>query len=291
MAQPGIFDYIREAFRVPYNLILMSGGLLAGVVSLHPLAVWPLAAAIEIVYLLTLAHNPRFQRVVQARSQGRQLADSGEVAAQLVATLSADRRQRFAGVRERCLELQRSLANSGVGNTAANDHVLGALLDDQQTDSVNKLLWVFLRTLAYEQALAGFCGAVRRKEIADSLAQAQGELQQTTLSDSMRAAYGENAEVLQKRLQNLEKAQENLESLRARLSRIENSILLIQEQALTRSDPAFIEAEVKAATAGLSSSEEMLKLMELPSLQPVPGGPTPEFLSSSSSSGRAREKA
>ena len=154
--------------------------------------------------------------------------------------------------------------------------MLGDLLNDQQTDSVNKLLWVFLRTLAYEQALAAFCGAARRQEIEDNLAQAQKQLEQPGLSDGMRSAYGENADVLKKRLDNLGKAQENLDSLRARLSRIENSILLIQEQALTRSDPAFIEAEVKAATAGLTSSEEMLKLMEMPSMEPIASGPSPD---------------
>ncbi|HKH43826.1 MAG TPA: hypothetical protein VKM72_04095, partial [Thermoanaerobaculia bacterium] len=78
---------------------------------------------------------------------------------------------------------------------------------------------------------------------------------------------------------------ENLEGLRARLLRIENSILLIQEQALTRSDPSFIEAEVKAATAGLDTSEEMLRMIELPALDAAVGGPTPEFLA-----GRGRER-
>ena len=60
-----------------------------------------------------------------------------------------------------------------------------------------------------------------------------------------------------------------------RLLRIENSILLIQEQALTRSDPSFIEAEVKAATAGLDTSEEVLRMMELPALDSALGGPPP----------------
>jgi hypothetical protein len=280
MARLGIFDYVREAFRVPYNLILLSGGFLAGIASLHPLAVWPIVAAVEIVYLLTLAQHPRFQKVIQARRGGGAVAESDQVAERLIATLSPDRSERFARVRERCEELQRSLAQAGTGG-----RLLGDILDVQQTESVNKLLWAFLRALAHEQVLATFSTPARRHEIEESLRKVEQEKAKPDLSATMQTALGESVEVLKKRLENLQRADENLESLRARLLRIENSILLIQEQALTRSDPAFIEAEVNAATAGLDTSTEMLKMMELPGLDAAVGGPTPEFLA-----GRGRER-
>jgi hypothetical protein len=275
MARTGIVDYIKEAFKVPYNLILLSGGFLAGIITFHPLAVWPIAAAIEIVYLLTLAQHPRFQNVVRARQGGRETAGSNVVAERLVATLSPDRRERFDRVRERCDELQRSVAQAGGG-----PQLLGDILGAQQTESVNKLLWAFLRALSQEQVLASFSTPARRKEIEDSLRRVEAELAKTGLSEAMRIVHTENQEVLKKRLENLNRADENLQSLRARLVRIENSILLIQEQALTRSDPSFIENEVKAATAGLDSSEEMLRMMELPALDTTVSGPPPEFLQS-----------
>ena len=49
-------------------------------------------------------------------------------------------------------------------------------------------------------------------------------------------------------------------------------------QALTRSAPSFIEAEVQAATAGLDTSEEMIRMMDIPALDSALGGPPPEFL-------------
>ncbi len=273
MARAGIFEYLKEAFKVPYNVILVSGGLLAGLVSLQPLVVWPLVAALEIVYLLTLAHHPRFQNLVQARREGRRSAGSTDAAERLIASLNPERRERFEQVRQRCEELQRSLAEAGVEGP-----LLGDLLEDTQADSVNKLLWVFLRTLAFEQAVKGFCNAVPRKEITAQLARAEAELARTDLSEAMRTAHTDNVEVLRKRLDNLQRAEENLESLQARLVRIENSVLLIQEQALTRRDPGFIEAEVKAATAGLTSMEEMLRVVELPELATDAATPAPEFL-------------
>jgi len=281
MARTGIGDYIKEAFKVPYNLILLSGGFLAGLITLHPLAIWPIAAAIEIVYLLTLAQHPRFQNLVRARQGGREVAGSNVVADRLIATLSADRRERFDRVRARCEELQRSVAEAGGGG-----QLLGDILGAQQTESVNKLLWAFLRALAQEQVLAGFSTPARRAEIEENLRRVEAELAKPDLADSMRAPLGESVDVLKKRLANLDQAKQNLESLRARLLRIENSILLIQEQALTRSDPSFIENEVKAATAGLDTSEEMLRMMELPALETTTGSPPPEFLAD----GRGRER-
>lgn len=280
MARLGIIDYLREAFKVPYNVILMTGGLLAGVVTLHPEVVWPIVAALEILYLLMVSQHPRFQKLVQARWGGTETTRTDQVAERLIATLSPDRRERFDRVRARCEELQRSLAESGTG-----DRLLGDLLDVQQTESVNKLLWAFLRALAHEQVLATFSTPGRRHEIEESLRKVEQDRARPDLSETMRTALGESVEVLKKRLENLARAEENLESLRARLLRIENSILLIQEQALTRSDPSFIEAEVKAATAGLDTSEEMLRMMELPALDAAVGGPTPEFLA-----GRGRER-
>jgi len=267
----GIFDYVKEAFKVPYNVILLAGGLLVGVVTMAPLVVWPFVVAAELIYLLGLAHHPRFQHLVRAKKLVTKTTGRDETAERLVKALDAARRRRFDGLRERCLELQRSLAA-----TRAGEPGFGDLLDDQQVESVNKLLWVFLRTLGYEQLLDAFSSAVPRREIEETLRQAEREHAEAT-AEPLKAALAENVEVLQKRLENLGRAEENLQGLRARLARIENSILLIQEQALTRRDPAFVEAEVKAATVGLSSVEEMLRGMDLPPLETTAEA-TPEFL-------------
>lgn len=274
MSRTGILDYVREAFKLPYNVILLAGGVIAGVVTMEPLLVWPFVAAAELVYLLGLAHNARFQNLVRARKKGGAAAEpSGDEAAErLVESLHNTRRQRFEGLRRRCHELEGSLAV-----TRAGDPGLGDILDDQKAESVNKLLWVFLRTLAYEQMLDGFSSASPRREIEEALRKAEREHAEEVTSEPLKAALAENIEVLKKRLENLGRAEENLRNVRARLVRIENSILLIQEQALTRRDPSFVEAEVKAATMGLDSVEEMLRGMDLPPLASETDAP-PELL-------------
>ncbi len=268
-----LLDYIKEAFKDQYNLILLIGGFLAGIVSLNPLAIWPLVAGVEILYLLGRSHRKRFQDVVKARRRARERGEEAEnTAFQLIAALNPPRRKRYEAVRQRCLALQGSLLQTGSPNR------VGTILENHQARSVNQLLWVFLRTLAYEQALEAFCASVPKRELEEDLKRNEALMADESLPESLRAAYRDNVDVLRRRLENLARAEENLQAISARLVRVENSIMLIQEQALTRQDPAYIEAEVNSATAGLSSVEEMLRSMDLPAVDLGASGPAPELL-------------
>jgi hypothetical protein len=270
MAESGIGDFLKEAFKVPYNLILFFGGMLAGVVSLLPQVVWPLVIAAEIVYLATLSTNPRFQALVRVKRSSRPVRDVQEALQKLVARLDADRQQRFDRVHARCLDLQRALQGE------EQDPAAG-ILQGQQVQGVSKLLWVFLRTLLQEQILADFCATMPRKEIEQTLQKTEAALARAGLSEEMKAAHQENLGVLRQRIENLRRAQENLEAISVRLVRVENSIMLIQEQALTRRDPTFIESEVKSVTEGLQSVEAMLRSMDLPQAYAAIDEAVPDF--------------
>jgi hypothetical protein len=268
-----IWEFGKAAFKGQNNLILFIGGLLAAILSFQPLVVFPLVLAVEILYLILRASSPRFQAVVRARLRQSQKESSSAVAERIFAGLNDRRKQRFDGVRSRCLALQESLKRAG-----SSPSEIGSILEDQQIQSVNQLLWVFLRTLAYEEALESFSRGMPRADIEKTVKQTEAALESGDLTEGMRQAYVENLDVLKKRLENLDRAEDNLKSIAARLIRVENSIMLIQEQALTRQDPAFIEAEVNSATAGLSSMEQVLGSIDLPAFDPGTSGPTPELL-------------
>lgn len=282
-ASLGLWDYVKAAFKEPYNVILLTGGFLGGIVSFVPLVVWPIVSAFEILYLLSAANSRRFQAVVRARAQRSAKAETDDIATRLIEALDQRRKLRFQQVRTRCLGLHQTIK----GASAGTDN-LGGLLESQQLESVNQLLWVFLRTLAYEQALESFCASMPRADIQRMLNEAQQALKAEDLSEQMKAAQLENIDVLNKRLENLKRAERNLKTIQARLVRVENSIMLIQEQAVTRQDPAFIESEVNSATAGLSSVEEMLRSMNLPAIDTASTGPTPELLNAGLSETKQR---
>ena len=272
MAPLGLLDYVKAAFKVPYNVILLTGGLLAGVVSWHPEIVWPLVIAAEVLYLTTLSSSSRFQAVVRAQREMRRTGEARDGLPRLLERLDPARTRRFEEVRRRCLDLQRSITGAAVRSESLD------LLESQQLEGVNKLLWVFLRTLVQEQTLADFCTTMPRREIESTLHATEAALADTSLSEEMRAAHRDNAQVLRLRLDNLRRAEQNLAAIAARLVRVENSILLIQEQALTRRDPAFVEAEVRSVTQGLDSVEEMLRSMNLPQVDQGASEPVPDFL-------------
>jgi|CXWL01.1.fsa_nt_gi hypothetical protein len=277
----GLSHYLRSAFLEPYNLILFGGGLLAGVVTLLPLVVWPVVGALELLYLFAVGGNPRYQAIVRVR--GRQTAapvaapGGGVTAQQLTAGLSAERQQRFENVRRRCADLQRAL-RAGTGTVTNPGQMQDMLLESSQQDSINQLLWVFLRTLAFEQVLDAFVSNMPHRELETTLTRTKTALDDPTTSDKMKDAHRENLQVLEQRLANLKQAEENREVIQARLVRVENSILLIQEQAVTRQDPGFIEQQVSAVTAGLSSVQEMVSAMDLPQISTTPEGPLPDLL-------------
>jgi hypothetical protein len=117
-----------------------------------------------------------------------------------------------------------------------------------------------------------------RQEIEETLRKTEAALAQPDIPEPMRLAHGENAQVLRQRLENLRRAEENLEAIAVRLVRVENSIMLIQEQALTRRDPAFVESEVKSVTEGLQSVEEMMRSMNIPQTETIGPDAAPDFL-------------
>lgn len=273
-------DYLKAAFKVQYNQILFWGGIAAGAIVIPGfgpqagLGVWTMVGAMELLYLFTLGTNPRFQAVVRAQESGA--APPAKGAPQpgpelLLSTLSAERQNRFESLRRRCADLQAALHRSGPAS-------VGDLLENQQVESVNQLLWVFLRALAYEQGLDTFLRGMPRRELEATLKRTEEALAPGTLAERAQQAHEETAAVVRKRLENLARAEENLELVRARLLRVENSILLVQEQALTRHDPAFVEAEVSAVTAGLTSMDEMLRSLDLPQVEEASEGPIPQFV-------------
>ena len=271
MASLGIGHFVRAALKVPYNIILLAGGILAGVIVQHPEIVWPLVGAGELLYLATLSTNARFQAVVRAQHEARLAGGGPDLVPQLLARLSPARRERFEKVRRRCVDLRRSL------QTERPDEV-SRVLQGQETEGVNKLLWVFLRTLVQEQTLANFCDTMPSQEIEATLRKTEVAMQQPGISDAMKTAHEENAKVLRQRIDNLRRAQQNLEAVAVRLVRVENSIMLVQEQALTRRDPAFIESEVQSVTDGLHSLEEMMRSMDIPQAVSVSDDVTPDFM-------------
>jgi hypothetical protein len=268
MAPPkaGWFRYLKEAFMFHWNLLLFGGATAAALIGPSPDMTLPLVAAGEVVYLAGLAGFPRFQAAIDARAAAERkpaepvdTADKPQAPAQklsdLLGSLDAPRRTRFAKLRARCVEMHR-IANAVRGDTGDNSGRASEL----RTPQLDRLLWVFLRLLLSQQALERFTstvdGAAMKKAVADLDARSKAAAAKG--DDRIARAIKDNLATAQLRVDNFDKSSSNLEFVTVELDRIETKIQALTEMAISHSDPDALSAQVDAVAEGMSQTEQTI---------------------------------
>ncbi|HSR99369.1 MAG TPA: hypothetical protein VLM79_20095 [Kofleriaceae bacterium] len=280
MAEPkkaGLFRYLKEAFAFRWNLLLLGGASAAALISGHADVALPLVAAAEVTYLAGLATLPRFQAAIDARAhaeergpgQGaapaRDAASARDRIVEVLRSLSEDRRARFLRLRARCVEMTR-IANAVRGETADPS---GASAELRQP-ALDRLLWVFLKLLLSDQAIARFLEAadagqilhtigdlkerIGKREAAVAETEREGDRILRSLQDSLATA--------QLRMDNITKARGNAEFVAAELDRLENKIQAVTEMAVSHSDPDEMSSRIDAIAEGISQTEQTIRELQ-----------------------------
>ena len=277
----GILRYLKEAFSFRWNLLLFGGAAAAAAISGHADVALPLVAAAEITYLAGLTTLPRFQSAIDAKANAeeRGLTGTGGAAAvrpeqqasardrvlEVLKSLAEDRRARFLRLRARCVEMSR-IANAVRGETR---DASGATAELRQP-ALDRLLWVFLRLLLSDQAIARFLQAAdeagigktldelkaRRKKRADSV----GEANQ--VDDRILRSIDDSISTAELRKENIEKAKQNAEFVAAELDRLENKIHAVTEMAVGHTSPDEMSSRIDAISEGISQTEETIRELQ-----------------------------
>jgi len=281
----GLFRYLKEAFAFRWNLLLFGGAAAAAAISGHADVALPLVAAAEITYLAGLSTMPRFQAAIDARAHAEERGLTGTTGAagaraaaspeqqasardrvlEVLKSLSEDRRARFLRLRARCVEMSR-IANAVRGDTQDTS---GASAELRQP-ALDRLLWVFLRLLLSDQAIARFLQAadeagigktldelkVRRKKRADSV----GEANQA--DDRIIRSIDDSISTAELRKENLEKAKQNAEFVAAELDRLENKIHAVTEMAVGHTTPDEMSSRIDAISEGISQTEQTIRELQ-----------------------------
>ena len=275
----GLFRYLKEAFMFRWNLLLFGGAAVGAVISGHADIALPLVAAAEITYLAGLTTLPRFQSAIDAKASAEERGETGARAAvnpqqqvsardrilEVLKSLAEDRRARFLRLRARCVEMSR-IANAVRGETR---DASGASAELRQP-ALDRLLWVFLRLLLSDQAIARFLQAadeagidktlgelkVRRKKRADSV----GEANQA--DDRIIRSIDDSISTAELRKENVEKARHNAEFVAAELDRLENKIHAVTEMAVSHTDPDEMSSRIDAISEGISQTEETIRELQ-----------------------------
>ncbi|HSK02713.1 MAG TPA: hypothetical protein VK932_15785 [Kofleriaceae bacterium] len=275
----GLLRYLKEAFTFRWNLLLFGGAAAAAVISGHADIALPLVAAAEVTYLAGLATLPRFQAAIDAKANAEarglsgartaanpaQQASARDRVLEVLKSLSEDRRARFLRLRARCVEMSR-IANAVRGETR---DASGASAELRQP-ALDRLLWVFLRLLLSDQAIARFLQAAdeagidktlgalkqRRKKRADSVGEANQE------GDRIIRSIDDSISTAELRKENIDKAKHNAEFVAAELDRLENKIHAVTEMAVGHTDPDEMSIRIDAISEGISQTEETIRELQ-----------------------------
>jgi hypothetical protein len=271
----GMFRYLREAFAFRWNLLFFGGAAAAAALTGHFDVAMPLVAAAEITYLASLASLPRFQNAIDAKARSEQrgtsLSASGSATSagndesaknrllDVMRSLSDERRNRFLRLRARCAEMQR-IANAVRGDT----HDASGASQQFRAPALDRLLWVFLRLLLSQQAVARFIQTANEADIDKQLIDLRArEVARTAAvpdqpDDRILRSLRDSVATVEMRKENLGNAKGNSEFIVAELDRIENKIAALSEMAVN-ADPDALSAQVDAVAEGITQTESTIR--------------------------------
>jgi hypothetical protein len=262
--QLGVWRYLTSAFSNPWNLLFLFGGLGFAALSGQQDIAIPLVLAAETLYLGALGTHPRFQAYVdaQAAKAQRQMTSqrNQEILQRIVRSLPEPLYGRYEQLRQRCLDLKQIAVD-------LKDHVAGEApisLESAQTQSLDRLLWVFLRLLFTQHSLERFFDTVSLETLQAEEKQMQQQLNRLDANDSsphgqkVRHAVSDNLKTMQDRIENFRRADSNYRYVQLELDRLENKIKSLAEMAVNRQDPDYVSSQVDAVANSMLETEKTM---------------------------------
>jgi hypothetical protein len=254
---PTLRDYFWAAFNarpigmfVPPNWVGLAAFGLAGL--LNP-GFWVLGAGVELGYLYTLMTSARFQNVVKARHLLEQRKQGAIQQDWLVRQLSAEDRERFHMLEARCQTIlsQQRLTNAGTELQA-------------QGEGLGRLLWIYLRLMLTRRSLEHVLteAGVRDSDYGSLKAridELNKRVQSPNVAEDLRKSLAGQIDILQLRMQKQEEAREKLAFLDAELTRIQEQVELIREQAVVTADPETVSQRIDQIAATLGGTTQWIQ--------------------------------
>jgi hypothetical protein len=281
----GLTASLKRAFTWHWHLLGLGAGAAVAVLSGAPMVILPFLAAAELGYLGFLGLNPRFQNVLKGRKQSPPPlpVDPRQRFQQLMAFLNPADAERFETLRQRCMELVNLRRNM-----AAKEGNSGA--DDLRGESLDRMLWLFLKLLHQRTGLEKFLGATQRVSIEDELKSAEQQLSTARERDKsaglpesrLATSIRDRVTTIRERLDNHHKAADSLELVTAEIDKTEQQITHLCEVGMTMSDSAGLSVQIDTISQSLQSSEKIFS--EASFSQIYDDEPAPPLLSGATSS-------
>ncbi len=255
--KPGLRDYIHDAFNArPIGMFIPPNWVGLGIFALLGLVnpgFWVIGLGLELAYLGVLATNPRFQRLVSASRQWETRREWQTKVDELVRMLGSEAQQRYRALEVRCKAILEQQTHLGVVSTGL----------DAQGEGLGRLLWVYLRLLLTRQAIDRIVreSATPREDaerIGERIANLQSRLKEESLGEELRKSLSGQIEILQQRLEKRREAKEKTAFLDAELTRIEEQVELVREQAVLSTDAESVSQRIDQITTTLGGTTQWI---------------------------------
>jgi len=258
-----LLKYIKKAFLYHWNLLGVATGAAVAFVSGYPDVILPVIAALELIYLAGLSSNSRFQDAVIAAERKNEKAMRSSSSTKLNRILTAldnEDRSRYEGLKDLCLEL-RHIADRIKGTIKTELEVIS----DVQVNSINRLLWMYLKLLYSKNALESYFKAINVDEIEARIKRAKERLEAMGPEDNDSEAEAKRRESLmdtlktsQKRLENYRISTDNYDFIGLELERLYAKITSLAEMGINQQDPNLITNEISVVSSSIEKAERTM---------------------------------
>jgi hypothetical protein len=254
-SKPGLTDYLAAAFNArPFGMFVAPNwiGLAAfGLLGLTNPGFWLLGAGLELGYLLVLGTNTRFQRAVSSRPLSAARSEWNSRIERLLGRIDSSDRARYAGLAERC----RSIIDLQTHGGAEMPHGI-----ETQADSLGRLSWTFLRLLVARRTIQNVLGSGETgATLTRRLEKLERDAEDQAMSPDLRRSLTGQVEILRQRVEQHEEAQRKSAYIDAELTRIEEQVELIREQAALSTDPDVLSRRIDEIAATLGGTGQWIK--------------------------------
>ena len=238
--------------RLPWNALAVVAGLVAG--WFDP-ALWGATAAGELIYLLTLASNPGFQKSIDEQRVVELRGDTEEARNRLLSNVGGAARQRYRKIEEKRARLDKLYIDN-----AGDD-----LFRDSNREALRKLTWLFLNLLVSQRNLI-VAPSSDERDLRKQIAALESDIAAPQLPDSVRESKRATLALLRGRIDTVEHRATSLAEIEADLARIETQFDLALEEATLRGRPAAISVGVELTSRLLNIEDESVTRHEPPEL-------------------------
>ena len=253
-----MWDYIKAAFNArPLGMFVAPNwvGLAAfGLLGLINPGLWIIGAAAELSYLFILANNKRFQRYVAGAGMVEAQQETQQKLGAILNSLTPTLQQRYRALEKRCKAI------------LAQQHPERGLDDDvrAQGEGLGRLLWIYLQLLTTYQSFARLLGEMinaerEREPVEERIARLELQLEKGALGEELRSSLTSQLEILKQRQASQREAREKIAFLDAELTRIEEQVELVREQAVLSSDPSAVSARIDEIGSTLAGTNQWIR--------------------------------